>query len=206
MVLSLIVRPTRLKARASGTSTAIGMLIFFVLSFFTETSWADGGAIQFQGDTGQFHVTVFTLPPILSAGSIDVTVLVQDRSNLSPLLDATVTLDLIAQDGSHLKREAWSPPSCPLNKAAALTDVPAKLGHAENRLLYGALVQIPYSGAWQLNVNIQRNLQRENVRTLLKVNPPAPPPLTYWHLFILPPLGVIGFILNQNARRQKEVA
>ncbi|HTD15522.1 MAG TPA: hypothetical protein VK673_10100 [Chthoniobacterales bacterium] len=180
------------------------MLIFCMLLFFTETSWADGGAIQFQGDTGQFHITVFTLPPILSAGSIDVTVLVQDRSNLSPLLDATVTLDLIAQDGSDPKREAWSPPCCALNKAAALTDIPAKLDHAENRLLYGALVQIPYSGAWQLNVNIQRNTQRENVRTLLKVNPPAPPPLTYWHLFILPPLGVIGFILNQNARRRKK--
>ena len=203
MALSLRVRPTRLRARASGTSTAIGTLIFCVLSFFTETSWADGGAIQFQGDTGQFHVTVFTLPPILSAGSIDVTVLVQDRSNLSPLLDANVTLDLIAQNGSDLKREAWSPPCRALNKAAALTDIPAKLDHAENRLLYGALVQIPYSGAWQLNVNIQRNMQRESARTLLKVNPPTPPPLTYWHLFILPPLGVIGFIVNQKARRRK---
>ena len=203
MALSLRVRPTRLRARASGTSTAIGTLIFCVLSFFTETSWADGGAIQFQGDTGQFHVTVFTLPPILSAGLVDVTVLVQDRSNLSPLLDATVTLNLISQGSSDLKKEAWSPPCCALNKAEALTDIPAKLDHAENRLLYGALLQIPYSGAWQLNVNIQRNIQRENVRTLLKVNPPAPPPLTYWHLFILPPLGVVGFILNQNARRRK---
>jgi hypothetical protein len=202
MARSLRGRPTRLRALANGTSTAIGTLIFCVLSFFTETSWADGGAIQFQGDTGRFHVTVFTLPPILGAGLVDVTVLVQDRPNLSPLLDATVTLDLISQGGSDLKKEAWSPPCCAFNKAAPLTGIPAKLDHAENRLLYGALVQIPYSGNWQLNVNIQRDIERESVRTLLKVNPPVPPPLTYWHLFVLPPLGVIGFILNQNARRR----
>ena len=193
-------------ARARVTSTTFVTLIFCALSFITRTSWADGGAIQFQGDAGQFHVTIFTLPPILSAGSVDVTALVQDRSNLSPLLDATVTMDLTAQGGNDLRKQAWSPPCCAMNKAAALTGIPAKLAHAENRLLYGALVQIPYSGTWQLNLHIQRNIERESVRTLLKVNPPAPPPLTYWKLFILPPLGVIGFILNQKARRQKKVA
>ena len=209
MALGLGVQPARLRVRlalARVTSTTIATLIFCALSFFTRTSWADGGAIQFQGDTGRFHVTVFTLPPILSAGPVDVTVLLQDRSKLSPMLDATVTLDLTAQGGKDLRGKAWSPPCCAMNKAAPLTGIPAKLAHAENRLLYGALVQIPYSGTWQLNVNIQRDLERENVRTLLKVNPPAPAPLTYWHLFILPPLGVIGFILNQNARRRKKVA
>jgi len=206
IALGLGIRPARLRvglARARVISTAIATLIFCALSFFTGTSWADGGAIQFQGDTGRFHVTVFTLPPILSAGVVDVTVLVQDRSNLNPLLDATVTLDLTAQGGNDLRKEAWSPPCCAMSKAAPLTGVPARLDHAENRLLYGALVQIPYSGTWQLNVNIQRDIERESVRMLLKLNPPAPAPLTYWHLFILPPLGVIGFILNQKARRRK---
>jgi hypothetical protein len=207
MTLSFGVRGSKLRIRlirASGTSMAMATLILCAFSLFTRTSWADGGAIQFQGDTGRFHVTVFTLPPVLSAGSIDVTVLVQDRSDLSPLLEATVTLDLTAQGGSDPRKESWSPPCCAMNKAAALNGIPAKLGHAENRLLYGALVQIPYSGSWQLKVNIQRNIERGSVTTLLKVDPPAPPPLTYWHLFILPPLGVIGFILNQKARRRKK--
>ena len=206
IALGLGIRPARLRvglACARAISTTIATLIFSALSFFTGTSWADGGAIQFQGDTGRFHVTVFTLPPILSAGLVDMTVLVQDRSNLSPLLDATVTLDLTAQGSNDPRKEAWSPPCCAMNKAAPLTGIPAKLDRAENRLLYGALVQIPYSGTWQLNINIQRDIERESVRMLLKLNPPAPPPLAYWHLFILPPLGVIGFILNQKARRRK---
>ena len=161
---------------------------FLVMLFLARTSWADGGAIQFQGDAGTFHVTVFTLPPILSAGSIDVTVLIQDRSKLNPLLDARVTLDLTAQGGRSPKKKAWSPPACALNIPPSLADIPARLNHGENRLLYGALVQIPYSGIWKLKINIQRDSETESVWTLLKVNPPAPPPLAYWQLFILPPL------------------
>jgi hypothetical protein len=183
-------------------------LIFLLLLFLARTSWADGGAIHFQGEAGRFHITVFTLPPILSAGSVDVTVLIQDRSKLDPLLDARVTLDLTAQTGAdgdkaYLRKGAWAPPACTLNVPASLTNIPAKLNHGENRLLYGALVQVPYSGIWNLKVNIQRYSERESVETLLKVNSPAPPPLAYWQLFILPPIVVFGFILNRMARKSR---
>jgi hypothetical protein len=183
-------------------------LIFFLFLFLARTSWADGGAIQFQGDTGPFHVTVFTLPPILNAGSIDVTVLIQDRSKLDPLLDARVILDLSAQAGvddgkALLRKEAWAPPACALNTPASLANIPANLNHGENRLLYGALVQVPFSGIWKLKVNIQRDSVTKSVETLLKVNAPAPPPLAYWQLFILPPIAVFGFILNQRARKSR---
>src|SRR5580693_3305151 len=115
-------------------------LIFCVVLFLARMSKADGGAIQFQGDAGSFHVTVFTLPPILSAGSVDITVLLQDRSKLNPLLDARVTLDLTAPaitDGGRefLKKEAWVPPACALNTPASLANISAQLNHGENRLL-----------------------------------------------------------------------
>ncbi|MBV8141007.1 MAG: hypothetical protein JOZ60_03075, partial [Verrucomicrobia bacterium] len=60
--------------------------IISLMLFLTRTSWGDGGSIQFQADAGTFHLTIFTLPPILSAGPVDVTVLVQERSKLAPLL------------------------------------------------------------------------------------------------------------------------
>src|SRR5260370_18150591 len=180
-------------------------LIFCVVLFLARTSGAGGGSSQFQGDAGPFPVTVFTLPPILSAGPVDVAVLVQDRSKLSPLLDANVTLDLTARGDRALGKDAWSPPSCSLNKSAPLTGIPAKLNHGENRLLYGALLQIPNSGSWHRRINIQRDTETESIGILLEVNPPASPPLAYWHLFILPPLGVLGFLLNQKARRRKQL-
>jgi len=180
-------------------------LILGLMLFLARTSWADGGAIQFQGDTGPFHVTVFTLPPILSVGSVDVTVLIQDRTKLNPLLDARVTLDLSELATSGPKNEAWSPPACALNTPLSLAGIPARLNHGENRLLYGAVVQVRSSGTWKLKINIQRDSEIESVSTLLKVDPPAPPPLAYWHLFLLPPLGVLGFIMNRTARRRDRV-
>jgi hypothetical protein len=180
------------------------ILLIFGLAFFVANSvWADGGTIRFQGDTGLFHVTVFTLPPILTAGALDVTVLVQDRSKLNPLLDANVTFDLIPVSGATRQTAAWRPPACAMNPSASLTGIPATLNHGENRLLYGAFVQVPSSGTWKLKINIRRDTERESVDTLLRVNPPTPPVLGYWQLFILPPLGVLGFIVNRSARRRR---
>jgi hypothetical protein len=178
-------------------------LVLGLILLLARMSLADGGAIQFQGDAGSFHVTVFTLPPILSAGPVDVTVLIQDRMRLNPLLDARVTLDLRAETGTTMKKPAWSPPACALNMPSSLTDIPARLNHGENRLLYGALVQVPSSGTWKLKINIQRDAETESVSALLKVNPAVSPPLAYWQLFMLPPLGVIGFVLNRTARHRR---
>ena len=177
-------------------------LIFAMMLFLARISRADGGAIQFQGDAGSFHVTVFTLPTILSAGPVDVTVLIQDRVKLGPLLDARVTLDLRAQSVNSSKKEAWLPPACALNMPASLAGIATTLNHGENRLLYGALVQVPYSGVWKLKINIQRDSESESVSTLLKINPPTPPPLAYWQLFLLPPVGVLGFVLNRKAKKK----
>ena len=179
------------------------LLIFGLLFLLVRSAWADGGTIRFQGDAGTFHVTVFTLPPILTAGALDVTVLVQDRSKLNPLLDANVTFDLTAESGATRQTAAWLPPACAMNPTVSLTGIRATLNHGENRLLYGAFVQIPYSGTWKLKISICRDTERESVDTLLRVNPQISPALGYWQLFILPPLGVLGFIVNRSARRRQ---
>jgi hypothetical protein len=166
------------------------------------SSRADGGTIRFQGNTKSFHVTVFTAPPVLSAGTVDLTVLVQGLPKLQPLLDATVTFDLTATSTGPKQKAAWRPPAC--ISTSALVAVPAKLYHGEDRLLYGAYVQVPYSGIWKLKITIQRASQTEFVSTELPVNPPTPPALAYWHLFILPPLGVLGFVVNRSAKERKK--
>ena len=179
------------------------LILCCVLLVSARMSWADGGAIEFQGDTGTFHVTVFTRPPILRTGLIDITLLLQDRSNLNPLLDAQVRFNLTARDGPTTQAAPWMPPACAMTKTADLSDIPAKLGHGENRLLYGGVVQIPYSGHWQLRVQIQRGTESAEIETLLNVAPALLPPLAYWHLFLLVPAGILGFVLLQMARARK---
>jgi hypothetical protein len=178
-------------------------ILGYLLLALVRISWADGGAIQFQGDAGTFHVTVFTQPPILHAGLIDVTLLLQERSDLNPLLDAKVRFDLAAQDGAARQPAPWMPPACAMNKTADLSDIPAKLGHGENRLLYGSVLQIPNSGHWQLRARIQRGTESAEIETLLNVAPAPLPPLAYWHLFLLVPAGILGFVLHQMARGRR---
>jgi hypothetical protein len=183
------------------------MRAMFILSYLflalARMSWADGGAIQFQGDAGTFHVTVFTQPPILHAGLIDITLLLQDRSDLNPLLDAKVRFELAAQDSPTTQGALWMPPACAMNKIADLSDIPAKLGHGENRLLYGSVVQIPNSGHWRLRAHIQRGTESAEIETLLNVAPAMLPALAYWHLFLLVPAGILGFVLHQTARARR---
>src|ERR1700688_4436299 len=137
-------------------------LIFGLIFFLARIGWADGGAIQFQGDAESLHVTVFTLPPILSAGPIDLTVLIQDRTKLIPVLDARVTFDLSEQGTDRLRKKAWSPPACALAVPLSLPTLPASLNPGENRLVYGAIVQVPSSGIAQLKINIERHSKTEN--------------------------------------------
>jgi hypothetical protein len=182
---------------------ALSFILFNVLFALSRTAWADGGAIQFQGDSGPFHVTIFTQPPILRAGLVDLTLLLQDRSNLNPLLDAKVTFDLTAQDSNNPQKTEWMPPACAMTKTGDLSNVTAQLAHGENRLLYGAVVQIPSSGRWRLKAQIQRDAERTELETLLVVKPALLPPLAYWHLFLFPPVAILGFVLHQVARGKR---
>jgi hypothetical protein len=179
-------------------------IAFVVISLMTaRIASGDGGAIQYQGDTGPFHVTVFTLPAILNAGPIDITALVQDRATLVPLLDAEVHFDLSSKSEIIQQSGIWSPPACAWMPVPDLNSVAARLNHGENKLLYGVVVQIPHSGLWDLHVKIQRGTNQSFLNTAFNVNPPPPPPLAYWHLFIIPPLGVASFVLYQAARRKR---
>jgi len=185
------------------TTMRATFLLCWALLSVDQMAWADGGAIQFQGDAGAFRATLFTQPPILHAGLIDVTLLLQDRSNLSPLLDAKVTFDLMPQERNDVQQTQWMPPACTMNKTVDPTNIPANLGHGENRLLYGNVVQIPASGHWKLKAIIQRGAETAEIETLLNVTPAPLPPLAYWHLFLFAPAAILGFVLHQLARARK---
>ena len=183
-----------------------GLIVFCLILAIPEMLLADGGAIQFQGDAGSFHVTLFTQPPILRAGLIDITMLVQDRSNLDPILDAKVTFHLNRQAGSLPEATQWMPPACAMNKTADLSNIPALLGHGENRLLYGSAVQVSDSGRWEFKAQIQRAGETAEIDTGLNIGLAPPPPMAYWHLFLLIPAAILGFVLHQWARAQRTKA
>ena len=84
------------------------------------TLFGDGGTLQFRGETPELSVTVFTSPAPLSAGPADISVLLQKRETLEPVLDAEVSIVMRAvASGSEIR-------------------VRATREQAQNKLLYAA--------------------------------------------------------------------
>jgi predicted anti-sigma-YlaC factor YlaD len=87
-------------------------LLLPVLMILTQAvAFADGGAVQFRQEAGGFAITVFTSPAPLSAGAVDISLLLQNRNGLEPVLDASVSLLLRAQDFGRGNSRAARPGS-----------------------------------------------------------------------------------------------
>jgi hypothetical protein len=148
---------------------------------------ADGGLVRVSQPAGPFVLTVFTTPTPLSVGRADVSVMVQDRRSLAPLLDARVSLELTFPAGG---RE-------PLR-------VEATRAHATNRLLYAATVTLPAAGEWRLRARAEVQGTRGEITCRLPVEPGRPRVVAYWPWLLLPPVAVALFVLNDHlARRQQ---
>src|SRR6202035_3060695 len=97
-------------------------------------AWADGGIVQLRKETGDLIITVFTSPGRLSVGPVDISLLLQNREGLEPVLDANVSLVLRADD-SGLEFRAR----------------PSR-EQARNKLLYAAPVMFSRQGTWHITV------------------------------------------------------
>lgn len=174
-------------------------LVIMLLCASAALARADGGSVQFQSAAGPFQVTVFSEPGIIRAGLVDLSVLVQASPHGEPVLDADVTLGLSPLDETRARQQpAWAPPACINDVDREATRITANRSRGPNRLLYSSLVQIPDRGRWQLSIWVHSNSMTGMARTVLEVEPPAPPWVNYWHLFAFPPAAVIGFWLRQR--------
>ena len=73
---------------------AAKLLLTFVAMLAPARLFADGGTIQLRKEAGALLITVFTSPSPLSAGPADISVLLQKRNGLDPVLDADVSMRL----------------------------------------------------------------------------------------------------------------
>ena len=101
--------------------------------------FADGGTVQLRKEGRTMLITVFAAPSPLSVGPADISVLLQDRNGLEPILDADVSVQL-RSDVSGL-------------------DIQSRLTRqqAQNKLLYAAPVTLSESGKWELAATVLRN-------------------------------------------------
>jgi hypothetical protein len=155
--------------------------------------WADGGALQLSRGKGGMQVSVFTNPGVPAAGLVELSVLLQNASTHSAMLDADVAATLVPPDGVD-RASAWTPPICAAASTSDLQTIRLDRSGTRNLLYYGAMVQIPHGGNWKLRVRVARNGQVDVVDGELRVADQVAPWTNYWHLFLLPIVAVAGFV------------
>lgn len=113
-------------------------LLPFLFAVAEVSIMADGGTVQLRREAGDLVVTVFSSPSPLSVGAADISLLLQKKNGLDPVLDANVSL-LFRDEASN---EFEARPS---------------QANARNKLLYAAPVTFPKPGKWRMEATIRRD-------------------------------------------------
>ena len=151
----------------------VSLILFVWIPFVS----ADGGKVEFQHTAGPFVVTLFTDAPIyLRTG--DISVMIQDRNTREPVLDARVGFTFRSENGNTVEAKATRE-------------------QAVNKLLYAAAVTFPESGRWQVEIDVSRGMDAASTTGEITIVPSESRLSSYWGYFLIPPIGIILFVLHQ---------
>jgi hypothetical protein len=165
------------------------MRLLLPLLILAQSALADGGAVQMRQETGDLVLTVFTSPTPLSVGPADISLLLQKRDGLDPVLDANVSLILAYGSNTELH-------------------VHPTREQARNKLLYAAPVMFPQAGQWRISVTIRRNGKDTAAAGMVEVSPPPGKALSYAGYITFPPVMIMLFAIRERllGRRLQRVA
>jgi hypothetical protein len=143
-------------------------------------TWADGGTLRLRERAGNYRVAVFTSPALLRAGPVDVSVLVQDVETGEQLPQTQVTV--------RLRKPGESAPTL---------EQPATIGAATNKLFHAAEFDLPHSGRWEVEVEIDGQRGKGLVRFEVEADDALPPWLEVWPWSAWPAAVVVLFGVHQ---------
>ena len=159
-------------------------LLLPALAILTQAAaWADGGTVLLRQEAGDLVITVFASPSPLSVGPIDISLLLQNRNGLDPVLDSDVSL-LLHQDASSIEAH-------PTRE------------QARNKLLYAAPVTFSEPGKWQIDVTVLRNGEKTNATGILEVAPAPGKSASYAAYIAFPPVMIVLFIVRERLIRRR---
>jgi hypothetical protein len=160
--------------------------LFVMVMLLVQTrGFADGGTVQMRKEAGPFLVTVFTSPAPLSAGPVDISILLQNRNGLAPVLDARVSV-LLRKEASRTEIRAH-----------------ATREQAQNKLLYAAPVTLPEAGEWRLSVTTLHNALGTEIGGEIGVSQSHTMAGSYWCYIALPPVMIAVFVIREWLIRRK---
>jgi hypothetical protein len=133
------------------------------------TTSADGGRLVLAELQDNYRISVFTSPEPLRAGPVDISVLLQSADAAQIVADAQVYVKLTPREGRGQSILAH-----------------ATMDAATNKMLYAAVVEIPESGWWDVDVSGTANKQPIQARFAVEAGQPLPRWLTVWPWFCWP--------------------
>ncbi len=146
----------------------------------------DGGTVRLSQRAGAYHITVFTAPTPFRAGPVDVSVLVQDAATRQALPKAQVTVRV-----------------APLARRDAAVPYTATTEAATNKLLHAALFDLPEPGWWELEIAVEGQLGRGQVRFEVEAAEPWPRWVAFWPWMSWPALVILLFGVHQLLVRRR---
>ena len=141
------------------------LLLFTALSAFS-----DGGTVQLRQESGPFIVTVFS----------DLSIMIQQRTDLQPVLDAEVTLHL--NDSEPVK---------------------ATHDRAQNKLLYAAPVALGTRARQTYTIAIKNGTTQTSVSGVLDVAQRRTQFSSAWTYLAFPPLLITLFVVREWLVRRR---
>jgi len=149
------------------------------------TAVADGGKVLLQKEAGGLLITLFSSPAAPAVGPVDISLLLQDKNELEPVLDADVSLVLHAQESN-----------------AELAASPSR-EQARNKLLYAATVLFPEPGKWRVDISVRRNGKESNAAGVVEVAPTPGNMTSYAGYIAFPPIMIMLFVTRERLIRRR---
>jgi hypothetical protein len=161
----------------SAADPLVRLLYLSLILLPTPAARADGGSVLLHQQSGEFIITVFSAPS-------DISVMIQDRASLQPILDAAVSI--------HFTRAAAPESLVRLTRQ-----------QAQNKLLYAAPVALPEPGTWSFTVDVKRGSSHAVASGALIVAPPAMTLASNWGYLALPPIFIAIFAIRERLVRHR---
>jgi hypothetical protein len=163
-------------------------LLFFGASLccLSAVARGDGGAVVFSGESGPLRVTVFVEPVPPRAGSVDLSLLVQDTTSLEVIETYTALLRLTNTDDTTIKEIEAS-----MSRAVAT-----------NRLFKAAALELS-AGNWQVTLDVDQVEGDRPQHTFIFPLQVVPPQARFWDVLIwilLPAIPLLLFLAGRIRR------
>jgi hypothetical protein len=145
---------------------------------------ADGGSMRLAEEKGGYRITIFTAPTPFRAGAVDISALVQDASTGVLLTPVKVTIRM-------------TKPGRPALEYPATTEA------ATNKLFRAAQFELPESGRWEMQVEVEGSHGLAVIGGELEAAEPLPRWRELWLWIGWPALATALFGIHEWRRARR---